>query len=171
MVGIFDNLIHQWVKNNLNLVDTARPISIHITDLLSIELKSEEVIGTSISIFSRIVREIIDLGNPVQPILTIPLISESHHILQKLPVNIDDLMLQIDYFEPPSIYLVSWNRIKKIAPVEEFKIPLGFNLFDEQDVNYYSYYREHRYAIALKESWEFTRGIYIEYYPQGMLEI
>lgn len=161
-----DKLIGEWVQTNIMNVATLNPISMHITDLLQTEVLKDDILNTSMDVYRTLVKEIRQRNNPVKTSLVIPLLSLSRKIKMKIPKGIDDVMNDLNV-EPPSIYLESWEQPRSYVVIEEFRCPLSSSFVSTLPKNFYVHYREHRYSIGIWNNWEFDRGIYIEYFPNG----
>lgn len=187
--------IQDWAASNVLNPVASMPISIHVDSFLTDV--STNLLTESIRLYQQLVDYLVEIGLPVQPILVIPLLSKSNSIQMQVPYSLSELRNQIDTDEPPSLYLVSWESSKGVAVCEEYRMPLSFDLgmaFKQQSnfsqdfsvaqvqvdelrasnslagskKTFYSYYREYRYGLALRNRWEYSRCIYVEYYPEGI---
>jgi hypothetical protein len=60
---------------------------------------------------------------------------------------------------------------KHYVLAEEFRTPLSFCLEPRLPTTIDLYYRVHRYGTDIANDAEFTRGIYLEHYPLGRIEV
>lgn len=163
-----DKVIQKWLEISLAHVSSVHPVTIHLRDLVGDSKTITDSVIQSTLAFNLLIEQLSVSGMPVKPVLTISLRSYSHKIEYQLPKSMEELIDQIDPYESPSLYLVNWNPPKSIALCEELRAPLsapwlGVNLHT------YLYYREFRYGLAFNNRWEFSRAIYAEYYPEGII--
>jgi hypothetical protein len=159
--------LHRWLNQNLGLVTTKHPISSHIDDILQDVLATEHI-EISTQMFSALVGLLISMQTPVKPMLIIPLRSIARRVVQAIPQSKIDIESQLTN-EPPSLYLVDWETARAQALLEEYNVPLPFELFSTTLEGVYVYYREVRFAREMQNDEEFLREIRAEYYPLGIV--
>jgi hypothetical protein len=159
-------LIKQWFLENKDRVTPVHPISAHISDLLGRRITKKSMLSVSFASLLVVIRESKSLGNPVKIFLIIPLNSISNKISFQIPQDLKNIQADL-CDEPPSIYLKSWEMARQSTIVEEYKIPIKLDLPTEFEDQLYVYYSECRYEIAFVNNWEFSRCIFVEYYPEG----
>jgi len=104
-----------------------------------------------------------DLDAPAQPRLTIPLTSDSKDLLRNVPQTLEDIQNQWRTIEPPSLFLLAWDRSKYLNVYEEYVRPLSFNPTSVHDA--YVFYTEFRDVYGIRHDWEFDRSVCVDYYP------
>ena len=164
--------LFNWISENISSVSPLLPVTIHMTDLYKglsqPEVLNHELFDISLMVFQNLVSEIKRIGNTVKTGLVIPLNGTSKKLSLKIPTSRADIFTQLTN-EPPSLWMESWDTLKKAVVVEEFRTPFNIAILNINDSHFYAYYREHRYWMAIDNNWEFERGLYIEYYPNGRL--
>jgi hypothetical protein len=161
--------IEKWLRSNYQKVVALLPVSNHINELVNIVLPKEDSLNLSIKAYRILVHSTRNLGTPVKPGLVIPLKSKFKNLSLQIPKSRDELIAHLDD-EPPSLYLEAWEQAKKFIYCEEYRVPLEMQFLEDLDKNCFIYYREHRYSLAILNDWEYGRGIYLEYYPDGRFE-
>ncbi|MFZ6027928.1 MAG: hypothetical protein ACOYYS_09445 [Chloroflexota bacterium] len=155
-----------WFLENVNQVKPFRSASVHITDLSTLIIPDKSVIPVAFAAFATIINESKQVEEPVRITLVFPLRLMRNKLSLQIPK--DWQSIQADFSdEPPIIYLESWETTKRYVLVEEYKLPLKLDLPIDCNANFFTYYREHRYEMEMINDWEFSRCIYIEYYPNG----
>lgn len=157
--------VQNWITENISLVSAKHPVSIHIDELLGRKFKGQESLRISLDAFEQVINILLKNGVPVQPSLTIILESESKKIELNIPKNRKEIVAQLAP-EPPSVYLVSWDASKYLSVIEEYKTPLPFDLLLNEVEGVITYYIEYRGSIGIENDWEFSRAIYLDYYPE-----
>jgi len=166
--GYVENLIKQWLVTNLPTVSVTNPVTIHLDELIGDTIFEKNTLTVSIDVYQTLVEQLVALETPVKPGLVIPLVSSSRKLTMKVPLNLEELIHQRDQNEPPSLYLIDWRPNKTRVVCEEFHTPLSFNLLTIGN-QVYSYYREFRYSLGIKNNWEYSRAVYVEFFPDGLL--
>ncbi len=142
-------------------------VHIHLNSLISSDqLMKNDILMTSIEAFQILIRLIGDHIALIKPILEIPLQTVGNKISFQIPRDLDELQLQMDDMEPPSLIIV--NRQCSVyfnGGFEKYEIPLSFNPLADFNNNSYSYYSEDRNIAGIENKWEFRRIITIEFYP------
>jgi hypothetical protein len=166
MEGNFHNLIIDWFEDKrISLQKGALMESNHITEIFGKQSR-EKWVGLSILSIQDIVQRLKDthLAYDLKLTCVIPLISDQFRITYNVPNSVREIEAQLEN-ESPSLYLERTSGLHHYKPVEEYVYPIRFNFIN--DVSLYCYYREHRYIEGIIQEWEFSRGIYIVYYPDG----
>lgn len=152
----------------MNTVTAYNPQTKHITDILERPLiANKEIFGISLLAIRILARELQMLNNPLKAGLVIPLQSDFKQIINKVPNSFEDILIEMEKHDPPSLILESWEIARNFTITEEFRTPLKFPLFDEPLQKFYFYYREFRYERDYINDWEYSRCIFVEYYPDG----
>lgn len=154
-----------WVNDNFTEVTEKQPISIHIDELLGTKVKGEEALDASLDAYRNIIAFLEKESVPVQPSLTIILHGDNKGMNFIPPKNKEEIISQLG-LEPPSIYLLSWDSSKYLSVNEQYKKPLGFNLLHHKVEGVFTYYIEYRNQIGIENDWEFSRAIYLDYFPE-----
>jgi hypothetical protein len=137
-------------------------------------IRREQSIPISIIEFLNIVSELDAIGNPCKCGVVFPLLSKWKKIRLKVPSTLEEIETELD-IEPPSLFLETWETRKNYERIEEYRYPIDSNLLLDSEMtikaieNFFSYYREFRYSEALLENFEYSRCIYIEYFPNGKI--
>ncbi|MCB0107995.1 MAG: hypothetical protein KDE53_18865 [Caldilineaceae bacterium] len=163
-----DKIIY-FCENCLPTITPFSPCSLHLNEILGTPQSKQVDLSDMLKLYLFLVQHLIGTNLPAKPVLVIPLISQSFNIEMKVPTSVEDLRNQIDISEPPSLILLDWQHNKLVAPCEEYCSPLDFQLLDSSQDQVYIYYREFRYLIGKINSWEYSRAIYAEYYPKGLV--
>lgn len=163
MSDLLNQKIERWIENNLHLLASHNHLSIHIDTLLGEGINQSEIISTSLEVFTLLVGQTEKQKISARPGLVIPLLSDSYQLEAVVPQNLEEIENQLND-EPPSLYLLDCKVLKYLAIYEEYKCPLSLELFKDIREGTYIYYREFRDATAIKNEWEFSRCVYVEYY-------
>jgi len=163
MNELYHQKIERWIEAGLKNLTVRNPISVHINDLLNIELEEPQIVSISLMSFTALVIGMRKRQMSAKPGLVIPLSTGSFHLTANVPSSLREIESQLD-IETPSLYLLSWNIARCVEVYEEYKSPLAFELISASFKGAYAYYREFRDATAIKNGWEFSRCIYIEYF-------
>lgn len=169
MEAKFADTIANFCINGIIAVTPLTPYSLHLNKILSSSQNKSVYLDDTLKIYLFLVQHLIEIGQPVKPILVIPLVSQDFNIEMKIPTSMEDLYNQIDSLEPPSLILLDWQHNKMVAPCEEYCCPLDFQLLPSLQEYIYIYYREFRYLLGKVNKWEYSRAIYAEYYPNGLI--
>ena len=157
--------IERWVEGNLRSVSARSPVSNHLDELLGREIERSEMISLSLRCFALLVEHMRERLTPTQPMLVIPLVSESNKLQAVVPQDLQSIKDQWRHVESPSLYMLDWDASRHLYICEEYRSPLAFDLTDPPIPGVYTYYREFRSEMDIRNDWEFTRCIYAEYYP------
>jgi len=160
--------VETWCTEKLQFVTPTNPISIHLDELLSFTKGNPEGLMIAFKIYQNLIEFLTTLDMPIKPIMVIPLKYSDSRVALLAPNSFEDLCTQYDAKESPSLYLIDWQGCKFAAPCEEYCVPLIFEL-PIDTIKVYSYYREYRYQLGIDRNWDFSRAIYAEYYPDGLL--
>lgn len=99
------------------------------------------------------------------PSLYIPL--ECTEALVVGSFNAEMLVQQINYNEPPSLYLTERTLRTKLLAIEQYVLPLRAADFTEDTGDVHVYYSATRSPEDIKNGWEYGRNITAEYYPEA----
>ncbi len=168
--NLLQQQISEWVQDNIELVSAENPVTMHVDRLRGVDLARERIIPTSLEILKALVLEVQCFNDRVKAGLVLPLKAYNKKINTKHPVDLDGLQYQLLSREPPSIYLVSWTSSRKFYRTEEYRCPIDFLPLDDYHDNLYVYYQENRGRIGIQNNWEFAKGIFIEYCPDGVFD-
>jgi len=163
-----DNII-RFCDTCISAITPFNPCSRHLNEILSTPQNEQMELYDTLKVYLFLVQHLIETDLPAKPILIIPLISQSVNIEMKAPTSVEDLRNQIDSSEPPSLALLDWQHNKLATPCEEYCSPLDFQLLNSSQNQVYIYYREFRYLMGKINNWEYSRAIYAEYFPNGLV--
>lgn len=163
-----EKAIEQWSTKNIDQVSINNPISNHLDEILGIKIPRYETIATSCRAFGYLAELIKKTQHRVKPTLVIRLLTISANLGMNVPYSWEAIEDQLTH-EPPSLYLLDWEIVKGYTVREEFSSPLPFQLMEEIPDKIYVYYKEFRSAEDIENNWEVARGIYIEYFPNGLI--
>lgn len=160
--------VNNWLSDIFKDLEKHVPKDIHIDELLSMEIERGDLVVFSCSAFESIVEVLQNKHFSGKVVLAFPLIIRGRKISMKPPKDSNDLEKQLDDLTPPSIYIEPWEISKYMEYVEEYIVPVEYDLpinIDKEKT--LVYFREHRNGLSLVNKWEFSRCIYIEYYLGG----
>jgi hypothetical protein len=153
------------VAANSSRVGVHEPVSNHIDEVLGRKLERAETIPLSLRAFTVLVDEIGKLAQFVQPMLSIPLTSESNKLSAAVPQDFQSMMEEWRDREPPSLYLLDWELPKYLYSYEEYRRPLPFHLFSPPIPGVDEYYNEFRFPPDIESDWDYVRSVNAKYYP------
>ncbi len=141
-----------------------RPLAIHLDALLDTSIDQQNLVAISFQTYRVLIEQLEVLGIPdtIMPSLYIPL--ECTGALVAGPFNAETLVEQIDYNEPPSLYLTERALQTKLGPIEQYVFPLQASDFLDNAAGVYVYYNATRDQDSIKNGWEYGRNITAEYY-------
>lgn len=163
MVGLYQrnkmkNTIMNWLKSNLNVSEYGFN-SIHLDELLVGAKSTKHALFDAYkkSVGYLIEKKVI---NEIVPILVIPLgYSERIELDYSLDFDAAD--------EPASLYLMDRRLDMCHEGVEEYcKVVI---IDDLECENYRAMYRCYRDEESILNGWEFSRAVYIKYYPNDLI--
>ena len=159
--------VTEWIKYCLQTKHNpplSKPLTIHLDALLEASIERESLVAVSFQAFQILVEQMKALGVPdtIMPSLYIPL--ECTDALAVGPFNAQALIKQIDYNEPPSLYLTERALQTKLWPIEQYVFPLQASDFLDNSEGIYAYYNAMRGKEDIKNNWEYGRSITAEYY-------
>jgi len=163
MPELLKDAIATWVEANLQEVSGVYPISNHIDEILGRSVQEPEAIELSINAYEFLVEMLRSLGVPVQPRLVIPLTWDTNELQRTVPQTLEEIRDQWRKCEPPSLFLLAWDRSRYLTIYEEYERPLPFNPTPVTDT--YAFYTEFRDITSMRQNWEFVRSVCIDYYP------
>lgn len=153
-----------WVKNNANSLTGSAFVTEHVDVFLGANW-SDEVITITLKLFSGAVHFVEKESLLANPLIAFPLNTKGNQLSMSFPLSLGALSSDLDTREPPSIYLLSRETRLYKDEVEEYTTPIPFSLPGLDYSQTKVYYREYRVALMLKNNWEFSRVLYVEYYP------
>lgn len=156
-------LIEEWIQQELGKVTIRNPSSKHIDELLVDMPVKEDRLDISFELFGHLIKRLQEMGFPKKPVLIIPLKSANSKIEQRTPRSQEEIEQQFS-IEPPSLYLVDWDQARVKNVLEQYRVPLPFELNDAEGI--YVTYRESRDKFAIENDWEVSRNIYVEYFSE-----
>ena len=156
--------IQEWLAKEFDNLSVEHPMSIHLDDLLNEKVRKDTIIDVSVQAFITLIEQLKEKRTLTVPMLVIPLHIIGTQLAKEVPRDLAMLVNQLDD-EPPSLYLLHPGILMHLEFCEEYKCPLPFELASSTTYKFYAYYREFRYAEALKNQWEFSRCIYIQPNP------
>jgi len=109
--------------------------------------------------------EAIGIPDTTMPSLYIPL--ECAETLLTGPFDVGTLVRQINYSEPPSLYLTERRLRTKLMAIEQYVFPLRASDFLDDTGDVHVYYNATRSPEDIKNGWEYGRNIVAENYPQA----
>lgn len=168
MVGTYLHLpkSKQWYLRNINLVTPNNYVSIHLDEMVG-QIQKNLTLTICFEILKVLAEESKDNRDPVKITLVLPLASTKNRIYFRYPQSTRSLLRALEK-EPPSFYLQSWERSKRFSPFEEYRIPVNMEIPVFLVPNFIVFYRVYRYGIVMKNAWEFSRSIDLDYFPEGI---
>jgi hypothetical protein len=163
---MYKNVIIEWINRNSNNFEQNLYASFHIDEILHESQTKEELLKSSIRLFDCVIDVIGSEINNTKPVLIIPL-NPSEVI--RTDFNITDLSGKDLGEESPSIYLIKRDLDKYFEQWEEYLLPLKWNPFQRHKNRYNIYYRTYRDPLSFQNDWEYSRSIFIEYYPESLI--
>ena len=103
---------------------------------------------------------------PLRMLVVIPLQTHEDGISLEVPRSYEDLLTHLNYKEPPSLYITDSGLSKYRDVVEEYISPLPFIMPNVDYTSVAVYYRESRDQVSISRDWEYSRNIYLEYFPE-----
>jgi hypothetical protein len=167
MDGNYRDQIRQWTDSQIAKIEKGSFYETSHIDEIIDAVSKNDWIDWSIKTFRITIQRVneIRFNRIIIPMLVFPLYSELKKIRMKPPQSVEDLKNQFSN-EPPSIYLQDVSICFRFGPIEEYKCPLNFSLINDP-AHFYTYYREHKYFERTFNFEEYSRGVYIEYFPDG----
>lgn len=161
--------IDQWLDTNLPSLSARQPITIHIDQLFHGAATRRDLLQAALDAFEYALTKIDILAAPPKVGLVIPLIAYGQQLVAAPPLDVNDVVGQLDR-EPPSLYVLDWNAYKIRHIVEEYRLPLAFTLSPSlMSDSIDTYYREFRDEMGIRRGWEYSRAIYLEYYSSKLM--
>ena len=144
-----------------------KPLTIHLDQLLGKPVAREHLVTMSFGAFLELIRQMEALGIPdsFMPSLYVPL--ECAETLEAGSVSRDTLLGEINYNEPPSLYLTERSLQTRLWPMEQYVFPLQASDFVDNPEGIYVYYNATRSLEDIKNGWEYGRNVTAEYYPSA----
>jgi len=144
-----------------------RPLTIHLNALLKAPIDQENLVAVSFETYRVLIEQMEALGisDTIMPSLYIPL--ECTEVLVAGPFNAETLIKQINYNEPPSLYLTERDIQTKMNAIERYDFPLQASDFMENAEDVYVHYGTWRTLEDIENGWEYGRSIVAEYYPKA----
>lgn len=145
----------------------SKPLTIHLDQLLGTPVDKSSLVAVSFQTFQVLIEQLEAMGIPdsVMPSLYIPL--ECTEALVAGPFDVETLIQQINYYEPPSLYLTERSLRTKLLTIERYVFPLEASNFLENNGGVHVYYSATRASEDIRNGWEYGRNIVAEYYPQA----
>ena len=145
----------------------SKPLTIHLDQLLGTPVDRNSLVSVSFQSFRILIEQLEAMGIPgtIMPSLYIPL--ECTEVLAAGPFDAETLFQQINYNEPPSLYLTERSLRTKLMAIEQYVFPLRAADFTEDSGDVHVYYSATRSPEDIKNDWEYGRNIVAEYYPEA----
>ena len=165
MNQVIEQRIGEWLKRTMPRISVYTPDDIHMNELYKNDAWKADVIGASVEVFLSLLKQIQEIGTPLQPALIFHLESNNNQLTMEVPTNPLELERQLSC-TPPSIYLLDWERTKHLLICEWYQTPLPFDLINPPIGGIYAYYEECRSEEDIRNEWEFVRNVSVMYYPE-----
>jgi len=158
----------EWIKFALQTrhdPPLSKPLTIHLNQLLGAPIDRENLIAVSFQTFRVLIEQMEAIGIPdtIMPSMNVPL--ECTEVLIPGPFDASALLKQINYNEPPSLYLTERTLRTKLRAIERYEFPLRASDFLEHSGDVHVYYNATRSREDIENGWEYGRYIAAEYYP------
>ena len=160
-------IIKEWLEISTLHLATENFITTHIDELLKQPVPPTDFIHLSIKLFEILVNQVQEMGISAKPVVVLQLVGGRNKLQGNAPADLVELEKELDTFTPPILYLVNWE-IKVRVSYEAYITPLKFNLINNKANQFYTFYQESRGDISIKNNWEFSRTVTIEFYPGGV---
>ena len=154
-----------WLDGNVSSVSVSQDVSVDLDELLDQKIERREIVALSINVFNAFLQLIQALDSPPLLVMVIPLVSENTKLEASAPENLQQIEAQYSEFESTSVHLLDWDVLKYWNGDEEYKIPLSIPFDGLVDEGIRIYYREFRGRTSIENHWEYSRCIYVSYYP------
>lgn len=143
----------------------SKPLTIHLDQLLGKPIDRENLVAVSFETLQVLIEQLDVLGIPdsIMPSLYIPL--ECAEALVAGPIDVETLVEEINYNQPPSLYLTERALQTQLRAYEQYIFPLRASDFLENGSDVHVYYNATRSLEDIKNGWEYGRTIVAEYYP------
>jgi hypothetical protein len=158
----YEQKIEQWLEKYLPSLSASGALSVHVDNLLGRSLGKPETLRVSLNALSVLWLLMQRRQAGVKFGLVIPLHSPSPQLSANAPTDLGEIEQQLSD-EPPSLFLIGRNAFESQEIFEEYKRPLFFELVPNVPQAALTYYREFRDITYLRNGWEFSRCVYIEY--------
>jgi len=144
----------------------SQPLTIHLNVLLGTKVVPETLLNMSFQVYQTVIEQLarLSISETIMPSLYIPL--ECTESLIAGPIDAQTLVKQINYNEPPSLYLTERDLATKHRPIERYNFPLQSSDFLQNSADVYVYYMTWRTLEDIENGWEYGRAIIAEYYPE-----
>lgn len=145
----------------------SKPLTIHLDQLLGTPVDRSSLVAVSFQTFQVLIEQLKVMGIPdtIMPSLYIPL--ECAEALIAGPFDVETLVQQINYNEPPSLYLTERTLRTHLSAIEQYVFPLRASDFMDNAGEVHVYYNATCSPEDIKNGWEYGRNITAEYYPQA----
>jgi hypothetical protein len=145
----------------------SKPLTIHLDALLDASIDQQNLVAVSFETYRVLIDQLEALGIPdtVTPTLSIPL--ELSEALIVGPFDAETLVEQINYNQPPSLYLTERSLQTKLNQIERYDFPLRTSELVENTNGIYVKYHTGRALEDIENGWEYGRSIVAEYYPKA----
>ncbi len=151
-----------WITENIGSLEKSRYITTHVDTEMD---DSEEVLKVIAHLFFLITTHLKDHNLEYHFMIVLPLTTyESDEMLLKTPKSYQELLMEIDKYTPPIIYIFRPDLDLFRNIIEEYKTPLQFLIDNLDNDNSTIIYREFRFELAITEKWEYSRDICFRYY-------
>ena len=152
-----EHSIFDWIVSGEEMLADNLFISKHLEGYFPVDSK----ISRAIEMYEKTVDFIRSRNLAVQTILVFPLHTLGNHVSMIVPENTQDLIGMLDELEPPSIYLLREKFPYLENVFEEYRLNLPKNILNSNLADLKVLYREFRDEESVKNSWEFSRCLYI----------
>jgi hypothetical protein len=157
------HLVRDWLRDAVPAISVRRPLSRHLDELLADGYQPDARWAQTQEAFKAMV-DVIGAERQLMPGAVVPLGDVS-----EIDLRVPDLS-NLDYSaEPPSLFIIERAAGSYLERTEEYKRPLELTEPLTGSGHVYVYYRCFRPAESISPGGEFSRCIYIEYYPADLL--
>jgi hypothetical protein len=154
--------IKSWLEENWHKAEGINFATIHLD--IPKNIGSSQLTIWALEIYQEALNHLISCNKTKKLVLVIPLQVLGNQLSQQFPTSQELLNTEISLEEPPTLYLLSNDFYSYKFCDEEYKVLLPFLLKDTPDI--LAYYREFRSPEAQAKAWEYSRCVYIEYFPK-----
>jgi hypothetical protein len=153
-----------WLASAVRLKGEAHFVTEHVSSFVKEKLSKKQLLECSINIFLELVSKSIEYKyiNELMPMLVIPLGWSNNVCFWDDSLSLDSQLVD----EPPIIYLLEREALKRLDVAEEYKIPVSLNLAKIESVQFSVYYRCYRDKMGIENNWEFSKALYIKCYSE-----
>ena len=159
-------LVLAWLEGQLHFVDTLGSITVHVDELLGLEVGDPHLVDTSYAAFSAL----IDCGETVAEhsrlLLSFPL-ADRDDAVPFAPSRLSTIWSELDPYEPPSLSVVDLRwELPRFFDDEEYSHPLDSDRTPTPEAGKIATnYVATRSRLYRDNGWNFSAAILVEYFP------